>query len=78
LTLLRRQLIPPSICRSDFALIATSLAIDAGSNEKVIDALGSPLLTDQRGGARFVDWDLDLDVRVDIGAVELAISELYS
>jgi hypothetical protein len=60
------------------ALLSTSPAIDAGSNEKALDAWGSPLAADQRGASRFVDWDLDLDVKVDIGAMELAVEELYS
>lgn len=59
------------------ALLSTSQAIDAGDNAK---ALALDLIYDQRGEDfdRIVDWDQDLDARVDIGAFELAISELFS
>lgn len=49
------------------ALLPGSPAIDSGSNALAIDALGSPLLTDQRGaGAPRV-----ANVTVDIGAFEV-------
>jgi hypothetical protein len=59
------------------ALLSTSQAIDAGDNAKAT-AIG--LLYDQRGNGyeRIVDWDGDTDIRVDIGAFELALGEYYS
>jgi hypothetical protein len=57
------------------ALLYDSLAIDAGDNDFVDDF---ELAYDQRGSDRIVDRDLDLDARVDIGAFELALTELFS
>jgi hypothetical protein len=59
-------------------LLSTSRAIDAGTNAKALDAAGDPLVFDQRGLERFIDWDEDLDERIDVGAYELAIAEMYS
>jgi hypothetical protein len=59
------------------ALLSNSLAIDSGDNAFVDD---EEIDRDQRGEyyLRVVDWDLDTDAVVDIGAFELAISELYT
>ena len=57
------------------ALYYDSLAIETGDNDVAEDW---ELEFDQRGNGRVVDWDQDLDSRVDIGAFELAIGELYS
>ncbi len=59
------------------ALLFDSLAIDAGDND-VVDDLG--LLSDQRGQDfhRIVDGGFDLDNVIDMGAFELALSEIYS
>jgi hypothetical protein len=43
-----------------------------------LQQLLQPLGADARGLDRFIDWDDDLDARVDIGAVELAFDELYA
>ncbi|RIK85062.1 MAG: hypothetical protein DCC67_04510 [Planctomycetota bacterium] len=54
------------------ALASYSPAIDAGSNERAL-----ALAYDQRGFERIVDWDDNGDALVDIGAFELALSEMY-
>ncbi len=57
------------------ALYSDSLAIDAGDNSF---ATSYDLEFDQRGYDRIVDWDGDTSEDIDIGALELALLELYS
>jgi hypothetical protein len=54
------------------ALLVGSDAIDAG----IVSFGGSPS-TDQRGKSRVADGDDDLDLRIDIGAFELAADEYF-
>ncbi|HMO86137.1 MAG TPA: choice-of-anchor Q domain-containing protein, partial [Lacipirellulaceae bacterium] len=56
------------------ALYYDSPAVDAGDN---LVAEAYDLVFDQRGKSRFVDYDYDSDDRVDIGAVELALGEIW-
>jgi hypothetical protein len=60
------------------ALLSDSDAIDAGDNDFVDNS--DDLAADVRGlpYKRIVDWYDDLDPTVDIGAVELALGEIYS
>src|SRR5690606_15566249 len=54
------------------ALVAGSLAIDAGDDVQAIDENSNPLVTDQRGAGfgRILDGDGDFSQTVDIGAFE--------
>ena len=52
------------------ALVAGSLAIDAGANILAVDELGLQLASDQNNAARIIDGDNDGTATVDIGAVE--------
>jgi hypothetical protein len=54
------------------ALVADSLAINAGDNSKAVDADGDPLVYDQRGEIKEgVGFDRIVDGVVDIGAFEV-------
>ncbi|MEZ5942415.1 MAG: VCBS repeat-containing protein [Planctomycetaceae bacterium] len=52
------------------ALVANSIAIDAGNTVKAVEPNGNPLTLDQHDGRRVFDGDGDGDLRVDIGSVE--------
>jgi len=54
------------------ALMADSLAVDAGNPAGCVNGLGDELVTDQRGFVRPVDGDGDMQAVCDIGAYELA------
>lgn len=56
-------------------LLSDSVAIDAGDNAV---ALSFGIDEDQRGEDRVVDWDGVGGDQIDIGAVELAVGEVYS
>ncbi len=54
------------------ALMLDSLAVDAGNPVGCLNDVGEELVTDQRGFARPVDGDGDMQAVCDIGAYELA------
>lgn len=59
------------------ALLAGSPALDAGNPGGCVDALGAPLLVDQRGAPRPADGDGDSTAVCDVGAYELNIDSIF-